>query len=172
MKMVSILIIICMFFVGMLHPAEAQRVEKPKSKRTALYLSLTATIVPCVIGLAIKPTGWVAIPIGLTFGPGAGHFYANQWGRGLKTAGLRLGIGALGVLGVVLVGQPEPENVGAQLVIASIAGAGVVGLVVYDIATAPASVRKYNESIGIIGRLDFMPRLDVRNRNYGLLVCV
>lgn len=178
MRRITALVIIIVFLSGGLYPVEAQEVKRPKSGRTAVYWSLGATLIPCVPVMIWGGTGMSGlIGVSLLIGPSAGHFYAHQWGRGLKTAGLRLGIGVVGVFGASFVGligaesfDTEDINWEAFWVVAGIAGGCIVGSAVYDIATAPASVRKYNESIGIMGRLNFVPRLNMKNKSYGLSV--
>ena len=43
--------------------------------------------------------GFMLVASGATLGPSAGHFYAKQFSRGLKTAGLRIGFVGVGTIG-------------------------------------------------------------------------
>lgn len=81
-----------------------------KSPASATLWSLGATLIPSGLGLAIgggggwndnQTTLWIGVAglaSGWLFGPGAGHWYAEQHGRAWTTTGLRLGLTVLGLL--------------------------------------------------------------------------
>ncbi|MCH9015831.1 MAG: hypothetical protein IH877_09130 [Gemmatimonadetes bacterium] len=74
-----------------------------KSEGRALLWSLGATIGPMIPGLLFAQSnqnhGAAAALIigGLLFGPSAGHWYAERWGRGFASVGARLGVSAVGI---------------------------------------------------------------------------
>jgi hypothetical protein len=67
-----------------------------KSPGTAFRMSLVSTAAPVVLGAIIIPVspevGGALIFTGVVVGPSVGHWYAGRTGRGLLTAGLRLGL--------------------------------------------------------------------------------
>ncbi len=81
-----------------------------KSESTALLWSLGATLVPTALGLGLASAGgWndnqgtlgvglVVASAGVLMGPSAGHWYAEQYGRGALSMFLRIGIAGLGLL--------------------------------------------------------------------------
>lgn len=152
---------------------EMPETGEPKSKGTALRWSLATTFVPVLTAylistkenISIEPWLICGIP-GLLIGPSTGHFYAGQWGRGLKTAGMRFGMIAItvGALGVTVFNEEYESAEG----IAIVGLFAFSGLVLYDIATAPQSVEKYNESLEMNGRVLLTPELDMRNKRYGI----
>jgi hypothetical protein len=147
--------------------------------------SAGATLVPCLSAYLIRgtiPNYLVVMQLGLIVGPSAGHFYAGQWRRGLSTSGLRLGITALGlgtayVVAVVAAVSNDsdysldPDDFGKfvpAFTLAIITEAIVIIHGIYDITTAPNSVRKYNESPGVMNRLNFVPHIDMKTKAYRL----
>ena len=183
MKKVISIVLIILLLSGILYSIEAQETRKPKSETTAFYWSLGATLMPCLPSIIIRRGGaapWGAIQVGLIasaiiVGPSAGHFYANQWGRGLKSAVLRLGLSALGSAFFLKgYGEAHPWSGdgggGTQAVLGIVFLVPAIGSVVYDIFNAPSSARKYNESIGISGNVYLIPKVDLKEESYGLSV--
>jgi len=74
-----------------------------KSGKIAFLWSLGATVAPVVAAIALSGpigdapelAGTLAV-IGVTFGPSAGHWYAERIGRGFATVGARIAVFALG----------------------------------------------------------------------------
>lgn len=109
---------------------------------------------------------------GLLLGPSAGHFYANQTGRGFKGIGIRLTI----VLGTGYYMSKSAEGLHPDETV-MIGGLGVLagGTLIlihglYDMCIAPSSVRKYNESLMEGNSLRLVPEVDPVNENYGLSI--
>ena len=81
-----------------------------KSESTALLWSLGATLGPAALGLGLASAGgWndnqgtlgVGLAVasaGVLMGPSVGHWYAEQYGRGVLSMFLRIGIAGLGLL--------------------------------------------------------------------------
>ena len=72
----------------------------PKSPSTAFMLSLASTGVPVAAGVLVANSssagaGVILISGGVVIGPSVGHWYAGRVGRGLATAGARLGLTVL-----------------------------------------------------------------------------
>jgi hypothetical protein len=73
----------------------------PKSPGRAFALSGLSTVVPMVLGPAMRNgAGALLFASGLVVGPSVGHFYAGQSERGLLTAALRGAASALFVASV------------------------------------------------------------------------
>ena len=151
---------------------EEQPVIQEKSESKALYWSLGATLIPVAVAIIgdtmvtvvdrIQNTsesdsicvgfsmviGW---PVGIVIGPSAGHWYAGNEKRGLKSIALRTGLSILSASAfgagafVRFGGNDLPANIlfGASAVFAG----GVLTSAVYDIVTAPKSARLYNEKL-------------------------
>ncbi|MBA7637174.1 hypothetical protein ES703_44809 [subsurface metagenome] len=170
-KIIAIVIII-MFLSGIFYPIEAQGVRKPKSETTALYWSIGATAIPCAVSWLMRKTGerneHIPLIIGVAIGPSTGHFYANQGWQAIKGISIRSGIGALGVLTTIIAAYGDGKA--PAIIIGCITGATVIGSAVYDIFTAPSSVRKYNKSIDKTGNVYFIPKVDIKEESYGLSV--
>jgi len=173
---ISIIILLTLFTTGLYANGLQGKLEtsddsKLKSPAVAVGLALGATIVPIAVGYSLDfdQTWWLAAS-GLTLGPSAGHFYAQQWGRGLWTTGLRAGLLTFGVgittltLGESLFGGSSWG--GPILGITSLLAA--FGLAIYDLGTTEESVEKYNASRKGYGRLNIMPYRDAANKGYGL----
>jgi len=152
---------------------ESLEVREPKSKGAALRWSLAATLVPVLTAYLISTKEnvstepWLICGIpGLLIGPSTGHFYAGQWGRGLKTAGMRFGVIAstIVLLGSAVLSEEYESAEGIAL-------AGLLafsGLVLYDIATVPQSVEKHNEFLEMKGKVLLAPEIDMQNKRYGI----
>ncbi len=154
---------------GGVRPAQAQQADvaetdatiqvetKPgKSPTRAQLYSLGGTLVPVVFGAAMdKERDDVRVPLwiaGTLVGPSVGHFYAENISQALTGMGLRLGGGALGVLGgaavldAALGGDSSGEG-GAALFLAG--GLTILISGGYDIFTADDAARDYNEAHGL-----------------------
>lgn len=153
----------------------------PKSKTAAVMWSVGATIIPSALGILLTwsdegasdwrtPCGWTMIIGGPIIGPSAGHFYAEQWFHGVKTAGARLALGGTGcissiVLAILIVKGVDPEDLDEWAISAiptGLACIAVIGHGVYDIITVPRSVRKYNE------KLQLGPEINLKEKRYGI----
>ena len=174
-KVISI-VLISLLLSGIFYPVGAQEVRKPKSGATAVFLSLGASVIPIGTGLGIRfgmenNYGLGLAAVGVIVGPSVGHFYANQWGRGLKSAGLRAGIITVPV--ALLMWADVSQDLGKLGIglLTLIPTVGILaGLTINDIVTAPSSVRKYNESIGKTGNVYLMPRINMEEESYGLSI--
>lgn len=175
MKKVISIVLIILFLSGILYPLEAQEVELPKSEGTAQLLSFGSTAIPLMITYIVKDRQgtWVGVPLGLVIGPSIGHFYAGQTGRVLKGILIRgvvapaIGFGSMYVF-VFSSNCQEMECLGAVVAGIGVAGGIAVISAIDDILTAPASVRKYNESIGKTGNVYLVPKIDIKEEKYGL----
>jgi hypothetical protein len=127
-----------------------------KSPTRAQLYSLGGTLVPVVLGAAVdKERDDVRVPLwiaGILVGPSVGHFYAENISQALTGMGLRLGGGALGVLGgaavldAALGGDSSGEG-GAALILAG--GLTILISGGYDIFTADDAAREYNAAHGL-----------------------
>lgn len=132
-----------------------------KSEGVAFRASLLGTAGPIAAGLVLTATGptndatlpaFLLITGGLAFGPSLGHFYAGRPARAAATAAVRAGV-IIGSLAIALGACPLENCTGEEettALVSLLAGGGVVaGLVIYDIASAPASVRARNRRISV-----------------------
>ena len=121
-----------------------------KSEAGALAWSLAGTLAPIGAGLliAVSSGGWVsggtaALAVGgFVVGPALGHFYADRVGRGFVGIGVR----ALAIL--TLVGLRCGFTEASCTYPPGFAYVGIAAGTIsmfYDIATAPASARWYND---------------------------
>lgn len=133
------------------------------------------TLIPVVVGVipgrSGQPYRGILAGVGIIAGPSAGHLYAHQWRRGLTGIGLRAGIGA--VVTSIVLSQVLGRDVGdinEPIVYTTIAVASgaLLASVVYDITTAPASARRYNERIQTHGNVQFQPLVDLVEERIGL----
>jgi hypothetical protein len=125
-------------------PAQSDSLPHPKSPRTALLLSLGATVVPYAIAEQGQDQNTALAVAAILVGPAVGHFYAGKPGRGLVGMGIRVGVTAVTV-GVAQLACHDPQEwscLGATL---AFTGAAVLGSMVVDIAAAPGSARRSNE---------------------------
>ena len=165
-----------MLISGSLYATNGNGQKKFKSEYSAVHWSVWATLIPIGVGVypgrSLQPYRGILAGVAGIFGPSAGHFYAHQWGRGLKTAGFRAAIGALGTLAFLSQVGRDPGELNTPTVygIIIVAGCSIVSLAIYDIVTASSSARLYNERIGKTNSLYFVPRIDIKNREYGLTV--
>lgn len=157
-------VIILTLFVGGVSYLHAQE----KSTAFAMGLSVGIPLVSLAAAGLVggDAAGYLALA-GFGVGPSTGHFYADQWGRGLVFSGLRCGIGCLawGLSAAHAGSTPGPE-----VAFAYVGGMSVLIIAIIDIASVPSSVRKYNESLQTTGRLDLIPRIDPKNERYGISI--
>jgi len=117
----------------------------------------------------------IRIPLwifGAFVGPSLGHFYADNTGQALAGIGIRLGGGALSVLGfgVALNARLEGNSGGGGTalfyagVLTSLVSAG------YDIFTADDAARDYNEAHGL--SVQAAPTVGPRGDQVGLALQV
>lgn len=150
-----------------------QRLGEPKSEVAAVVWSIGSTIIPCGVGLWLNcqdgaeshwrsVCGASAIIGSIIIGPSAGHFYAEQWGRGFAGAGLRTVVGGITALLVFYVSTGEAYNTAE--VLGWIGAGATLGIICWDIASVPASVRKYNEGFNI----QIKPILNLKEKRYGI----
>ncbi|HWR82066.1 MAG TPA: hypothetical protein VN285_02055 [Candidatus Deferrimicrobium sp.] len=146
---------------------------KPKSKGTALALSLGATLAPAAVGAAIFRVGGekkldpghtrgdellgdkllligsFVCASGLILGPGVGHAYAGKrhpFARAVARGALLPT--ALGLAAVAGFANVSADVAWTLLVVGVAAGTGCLFLCVYDIATVGRSVDAYNRKHG------------------------
>lgn len=124
----------------------------PKNLLSALFVTWAATAVPVALAAVAEPDdsrqattfqnalGVVGIA-GLVLGPSAGHWYV---GEGVTT-GLTLRLAAAAGVGAIAFYDPNMSNLGLWIT----GGLTCVGVyeagVIWDIATLPRSVRRYNK---------------------------
>jgi hypothetical protein len=120
-----------------------------RSESTALLWSFLATAVPVAVSApsAFSESGsqgaaWVFLG-SLVVGPSLGHFYADRSGRALLGLGIRTAA-IVGLVGATTISWDNQSTGGDALALVSL-GIGAVS-VVWDIASAPASARRYNET--------------------------
>jgi hypothetical protein len=124
----------------------------PKNLLSAYLITVASTSVPVMLGALAAPDdghqattfqnamGIVGIA-GMVLGPSAGHWYA---GEGVTT-GLALRLTGAAVIGGLVVGDPHANHVG-MLIVGGITGVGLWEAgVIWDLATLPRSVRRYNK---------------------------
>jgi len=138
-----------------------------KSEDTALWLSLSSTLLPVAAGAAmlavsddgssLGTVGALLFGTGLYFGPAVGYWYGGAGGRGWKSVGIRFGTGFLTSLGVLAIcGGNDGENCNffdsgdegavAAASILALAGMGAIAFsAVYDIAKVKSHVRIAND---------------------------
>ncbi|MEO0142678.1 MAG: hypothetical protein ABIL70_08105 [candidate division WOR-3 bacterium] len=155
-----------------------------KSKTIAVCWSIGATIIPSTIGFLLvrydKPPaewttylGWTWIVGAPIIGPAAGHFYTQQWRRGLKGIGQRLGIGCAGCLASSILGQiliDDIEDYEGFFISSIPTCLGIVGILaydIYDIISVPSSVERYNKG------LKTKTGIDLKNEQieFGIVYC-
>jgi hypothetical protein len=119
-----------------------------KSGSTALTLSLLASAVPGAVGLSAQSEGADNAGSGLLLlgalivGPSVGHFYADRPGRAFAGIGIRAAAAA-GLGAAVAMSWNKTSEPAKLLAGASIAVGG--GSILWDILSAPRSVRLHNE---------------------------
>ena len=150
-----------------------------KSENTALLSSLAATAIPVALGGTLlfgnsAEAGLALVSMGIILGPSTGHFYANHKGRGFAGIATRIVIvaGATGI-GCIMDKDAHPDVSGLAILGMMIIGGAISSLHgIYDICTAPSSVRNYNESLKNKTSLMLIPQIDPYNESYGVsLVC-
>ena len=171
------------------HPAQAQQADAAetdttiqvetktrKSPTQAQLYSLGGTLVPVLLGAGMdKERDDIRVPLlaaGILVGPSVGHFYAENTSQALTGIGIRLGGGALSVLGfgVALNASLEGNSGGGGAalfyagVLTSLASAG------YDIFTADDAARDYNEAHGL--SVQAAPTVGPRGEQVGLALQV
>jgi hypothetical protein len=160
-------------------PAHAQA-ESPgaKSEAAALRWSLGGTVIPVVLGIAATAVmasgesqggevgGLYPAIAGVIVGPALGHFYAGRPGRAGMGILLRAGVMAAATgaaVAICIEDCTSGQETGALAVF--VMGATVAALsAVADIAAAPRSARRYNET-----HLSVTPVIDPR-RGVGFVV--
>jgi hypothetical protein len=94
--------------------------------------------------------GWVAVG-GILVGPSLGHFYAGEVGRGLGHTGIRLGAGAIFVVGAAITVSDclfteEGECDGSSGPLVMLGGAALgAGSTIYSIVDAPRAATRANQ---------------------------
>jgi hypothetical protein len=168
-----LLLFIYIFLLNNAFAAEQPDIMRFKSAETGVMLSSGATLIPVGIGLLTsglktKYVGPYIIIAGLAFGPDVGHFYAGQWGRGFLGIGFR---GAISGISMLLIAQASAIGEYTTAYKIFWIGAGVVvAQIVWDIATVPNSVRRYNNSIQNPMKINFIPQLNIKRNIYGLKI--
>ena len=127
-----------------------------KSSSSAFLWSLGGTLVPWAVIVAVSsdssPAPALLATGGIVVGPSLGHFYAGRPGRAWKGVGIRLGALAVITAGIASCFRDLFEadcGGGASL---ALVGSGLfIASSVYDIATAPASARRFNREHPVVG---------------------
>ncbi len=149
---------------------ESTYIAMPKSEVVARNMSISATVIPCVLSLIVSSDDdarfWLSLS-GLVIGPSVGHFYAEQWSRGFTTAGIRLGLGVVTVYTVATAlgpGEDMWDAFGNIVLATGAAGIAIISHAMWDIAQTEKSVRKYNERI----KFEVQPEIDLQEGKYGI----
>jgi hypothetical protein len=141
-----------------------QPLEGPYYTDVAGWSSALATAIPVFAGFFLVvvadrsgsdeevdmiASGLALVAAGSTFGPSIGHLYANEWGHGLATMGLRLlafgGSVALITGGIELANNDdEAAGGGVVMMLGALSGAAGLGLMIYDLVDAPEAARRAN----------------------------
>jgi len=151
-----------------------------KDPGKALHAPLVHMMVPMTLGGALAAElhnvqiGAAAIGYGLVVAPSIGSFYAEDYLRGALGIGIRLvcwGIvaGAMGERMDVKTGVPEHHKISDTLALSALGVA--VGSTVWNIATAPASARRFNARHQQTSFM-LMPVVDPVSKTAGLALCV
>lgn len=164
--------IVLLFAVNMLTASSSSQVTSNnaipsvpglKSKRTAYLWSVGATLVSIA-----NPAFFVTFPLALIIGPSAGHCYAGNWGQGLVSAGIRIGVAAAGIGASVALQKSYPTINEKQIVVLSVAGGIILGSAIYDYATISRSVEGHNQSVLEGSSMQIMPHIDFKTQRYGI----
>lgn len=150
-----------------------QQLKEPKSEVAGVVWTIGSTIIPCGVGIWLNcqdgaesdwrsVCGLSAIIGSIIIGPSAGHFYAEQWGRGFAGIGLRTAVG--GTTALLGYYAAVGEAWGAVEVLWWIGAGATLGVICWDIASVPASVRKYNKGLNI----QIKPNLNLKEKRYGI----
>jgi hypothetical protein len=145
-----------------------------RSESEAISQAIVNTATPIAVGVGavklfnnntVQTVGASLALYGLMVGPSTGNFYANDYLRG--------GLGALTRIGAAFLLQDatsevfgrdfadalnvdnEPVSIEDTNII--VGSALLVGTIVYNIASAPASVREYNQSMGYTMEIRSLP---------------
>ena len=177
----KILVLLLFFSFCVTYGSDSKPVEL-KSSGNAVGASLAATLLPSIPFLLCMGTreddgymlagSFVLSLSGFIVGPSAGHFYAENKGRGQQSMGLRTVFALVGVAGAFtgianLTHEDfDAAKAGATIAIAS--GICILGSAAYDVSTCPQSVEKYNQSIRDQGYLYFSPEINLKEERYGL----
>jgi hypothetical protein len=178
MKCIITILMITIFLTQRLYSVQpdtvptAHYLRTPKSEAVAVGLSLGATVIPIALVYGTvhdENSYWSLLPAitGLVIGPSIGHFYAEQWGHGFKTVGVRLGICVLGYTGMTLDRRSNANFWDAfhnELLVGTIAAGALIGHALWDIAQAEKSAYKYNESI----KIQIQPDINLKEKRYGI----
>lgn len=148
-----------------------QSVRPLKSEKAGVRWSIGTTVAACGLGVLFfwqiqEEVGLSMIGGGLLAGPSVGHFYANQWGRGCIGIGSRILVG--GATTLLLWSAGTGEAYSAMPVIGWIGCGATLGLILWDIATVPHSVRRHNIAVEKSTKLNLLPIMG--NQRCGLLV--
>jgi hypothetical protein len=177
MKAIVLITGVCMLLLSAPN-ARAQQAGtvQPKSKSTALVLSLFSTLVPMVVGDKLHDgnqvqgsrrnvLGYCVSFSGILIGPGAGHLYAGNYDA--CTSGIVLRGAASGVF---IVAAANSDLFDDNDIPEFIVGLGLVAIVysaVHDIRTAPQSAEQYNQQHGLSG-LSMQPYYSANAHGLGL----
>ncbi|MDX9856466.1 MAG: hypothetical protein RBT76_01610 [candidate division Zixibacteria bacterium] len=136
-----------------------------KSAATGRLISLGTTVTPLIIGSVLigsgdendddgtLAAGWIINLSAMTFGPGAGHLYADQSGRFVGGSAIRalcitasLTAAAVGIASTFDFDDDEDDDdIGAASAVVMVGGAlAWLGYSIYDIARIGKSVDEYN----------------------------
>lgn len=176
----SVLLLVCILLstgalltLGSGRPARAQQADAPekdttvhvetktrKSPTRAQLYSFGGTLVPILLGAGMdSERDDVRVPLwvtGIFIGPSVGHFYADNASQALTGIGIRLGGGALGILGFLSALDASLEgnsDYGGAAFLYGIGGLTVLISGGYDIFTADDAARDYNEVHGLKARV-------------------
>lgn len=145
-----------------------------KSEKTAVWWSVGTTAGLTGLGVLLtwqvepRAIGWGTFLSGVLIGPSAGHFYAQQWSRGLTSVGVRSGIAAIGLFAsftAATAATLSDDFSGSGGTAAFLVTSGiVVALGVGDVISTPESVRKYNRQL----KLQLKPEYDPMHKRFGI----
>jgi len=139
----------------------------PKSPGKAALISLGHTLIPTAAGLGIATIGssnvegsravlaFGSMTYGLAIGPSMGNFYAKDYARGMAGIGLRIvaaGLVASSIGQGMANGNDDEYDGSDDGKVATMFLGGLAlyfGSTIWNIATAPSSVRRYNSKQGL-----------------------
>jgi len=157
---------------------------RPKSEATSIMYSVLGTVVPTAVGMGLASAGEFdgisvyLVLYGIYLGPATGYFYAGEAGRGARGVAVRGGItlATLLMVGAVCSGGGcnmwgDDRSMPAAGVMVLIGMAGMVGSMVYDIASAGSAARRWNAR-QVASKVSVAPTLDPVTASPGVAVRV
>ncbi len=151
-----------------------------KSPRVAVLRAIGNTIIPAMVGsYMIENTdpdlalgGWTLLAFGSVFGPSSGNLYAKDGKRGYTGIAIRSLSAAFFFLSAGALLREGQSGADHELMITLLYGNFflMIGSAAWNIQSAPASVREYNERY--FERYSIAPLIDPKRKTAGLQLAV